>query len=77
MSLPPKSSAAADRDPHATGLRPATAEEAARLDAMAKKNPSLTPNELALERLNAERKAKGLPPLPAEAVVPPPTAPLK
>ena len=30
-------------------------QERARLEALAKKNPPLTPNELARERLNAER----------------------
>ena len=76
-SPPSTSSVGTERDPHATGLRPPTAEEAARLEAIAKKNPSLTPNELARERLNAERKAKDLPPLPAETAVPPPSVPLK
>jgi hypothetical protein len=52
------------------GLRPPTADERARLDAMAKKNPDTTPNALARERLNAERKAQGLPPLPAEPSTP-------
>ena len=46
------------------------------MDAMAKKNPETVPNALARERLNAERKAQGLPPLPAELAPPPPkTAP--
>ena len=61
-----------DSDPHATGLRPPTPEERARLEAMAKKNPAMTPNDLARERLNAERKAQGLPPLPAEPAPAPP-----
>ena len=66
---------AADNDPHATGLRPPTPEERARMDAMAKKNPAMKPNDLARERLNAERKAQGLPPLPVEpAPTPPPPA---
>ena len=77
-SAPPQSPmAAADTDPHARGLREPTAEERARMEALAKKNPPLTPNELARERLNAERKAQGLPPLPAEPVSPPPSAPAK
>ena len=70
---PPAATAAAtDNDPHATGLRPPTPEERARMDAMARKNPAMTPNDLARERLNAERKAQGLAPLPAEPAPTPP-----
>lgn len=61
-------------DPHALGLRPPTDEERARLDAISQKNPPLTPNALARARLNAERQAKGLPPLPTEIPPPPPTS---
>jgi len=68
--LPPASATAPDAEPRAMGLRPPTTEERARLDAMAKKNPDTTPNALARERLNAERKAQGLSPLPAEPVTP-------
>lgn len=69
--LPPPATTAAtsDTDPQARGLNPPTPEERARMDAMSKKNPETVPNELARERLNAERKAQGLPPLPA----PPPS----
>lgn len=42
------------------------------MDAMARKNPAMTPNDLARERLNAERKAQGLAPLPAEPAPTPP-----
>ncbi len=46
------------------------------MDAMATKNPKTLPNELARERLNAERKAQGLAPLPPEpAPAPPKSAP--
>src|SRR5204862_2629310 len=61
---PPKTT---ESERHARGLNPPTEEERARLDAMAQKDPSQTPNALARERLNAERKAKGLPPLPPES----------
>lgn len=63
-----------DADPHALGLRPPTDEERVRLDAISQKNPPLTPNALARDRLNAERQAKGLPPLPTETPAPPPTS---
>ena len=71
-ATPPPPAAATDTDPNSLGLRPPTAEERARMDAMAKKNPAMTANDLARERLNAERKAQGLPPLPAEPVPAPP-----
>lgn len=73
---PAAASATADTDPQARGLNPPTPEERARMDAMAKKNPETLPNALARERLNAERKAQGLPPLPAEPA-PTPTPPPK
>lgn len=63
-----------DGDPHELGLRPPTDEERARLDAVSQKNPPITPNALARDRLNAERQAKGLPPLPTETSTPPPTS---
>ncbi|MEN9632758.1 MAG: hypothetical protein RL077_1162 [Verrucomicrobiota bacterium] len=56
-------------EPRSLGLRVPTAEERARLDAIAPPNPPQIPNELARQRLNAERVAKGLAPLP-EAVPP-------
>jgi len=64
---PAKPVSGADSEPHALGLRPPTAAERARLAEISKKNPPTVPNELARERLDAERKARGLPPLPAEA----------
>lgn len=69
---PPKAPATAEGDPESLGLRPPTAEEKARLEEISKKNPELTPNELARARLNEERKAQGLAPLPAEPATPPP-----
>lgn len=75
--LPATPAAAPDAEPRALGLREPTAEERARMDALAKKNPVTAPNALARERLNAERKAQGLPPLPAEPVTSPPTPALK
>jgi hypothetical protein len=57
-------------EPRALGLNPPTAEEVARMDALAEKNPVTFPNALARERLNAERKAQGLPPLSGELVAP-------
>ena len=59
-----------DIEPRALGLNPPTAEELARMDALAEKNPVTFPNALARERLNAERKAQGLPPLSDELVAP-------
>ena len=56
-------------EPRSLGLRVPTPEERARLDAIAPPNPPQLPNELARQRLNAERVAKGLAPLP-EAVPP-------
>ena len=43
-----------------------TAEEQARLMKLAPPVTKIEPNALARERLNAERKAQGLPPLPAD-----------
>lgn len=68
-SPPPPAPAASE--PRALGLRPPTPEERARLDALAPKNPPQEPNALARERLNAERAAQGLPPLPEETKTPP------
>jgi hypothetical protein len=62
-----------DTDPHATGANPMTAEERAKLEKIAPRVTTIEPNELARERLNAERKAKGLPPLPPETAKPAPT----
>ena len=79
--LPPpakaSATAATETDPQALGLRPPTPEERARMDAMAKKDPATAANELARERLNAERKAQGLPPLPAEPLPPAPKSTAK
>lgn len=44
------------------------------MEVIAEKNPPTVPNQLARDRLNAERKAQGLPPLPAESA-PPPNSP--
>ena len=54
-------------EPRSLGLRVPTAEERARLETIAPPNPLQLPNELARQRLNAERVAKGLAPIP-EAV---------
>ena len=54
-------------EPRSLGLRVPTAEERARLETIAPPNPPQLPNELARQRLNAERVAKGLAPIP-EAV---------
>ena len=62
-------------EPRSLGLRVPTAEERARLDALALQNPPQLPNELARQRLNAERVAKGLAPLPE--AVPPSAQPTK
>lgn len=58
-----------EAEPRSLGLRVPTPEERARLDAIAPPNPPQLPNELARQRLNAERVAKGLAPL-LEAVPP-------
>lgn len=70
-TVPPTSVATTEKEANSLGLRPPTPEERARMDAMAKKNPETRANELARERLNAERKAQGLPPLPDDPVPPP------
>ena len=54
-------------EPRSLGLRVPTSEERARLETIAPPNPPQLPNELARQRLNAERVAKGLAPIP-EAV---------
>ena len=65
-------------EPRSLGLRGPTPEERARLDALAPLNPPQLPNELARQRLNAERVAKGLAPIPeAVPAVPASTHPIK
>lgn len=66
-SAPGSSARPTAAEPRSLGLRGPTPEERARLDALAPLNPPQLPNELARQRLNAERVAKGLAPIP-EAV---------
>jgi len=47
------------------GLNPPTGAQRAEMDATMVNTTDVQPNQLGLDRINAERKAKGLPPIPA------------
>jgi len=52
-----------------TGLKPAQKNEQEIINGLPS-NPPIEPNDLALERINSERQAEGLPPLPAPTATP-------
>ncbi|HEY3322391.1 MAG TPA: PA14 domain-containing protein [Planctomycetota bacterium] len=58
-----------DNDPHATGCRPPTLEEEARYNARATTAKNIRFNNLAWQRINEHRQAKGLMPAAAPADV--------
>jgi len=64
----------ATAEPRSLGLRVPTSKERARLETIAPPNPPQLPNELARQRLNAERVEKGLAPIPEAVPAVPPSA---
>ncbi len=61
---------ASDNDPHATGYLPPTPEQERHLQETHPKIVKVWPNQLALARVNEERKKKGQDPLPERGTVP-------
>jgi len=59
-----------DNDPHATGYLPPTPEQERHLQETHPKIVKVWPNQLALARVNEERKKKGQEPLPEKGIVP-------
>lgn len=59
---------ARDDDPHATGLLPPTPEEVRWVQEHALAPGKVRPNALALSRIQGERQARGLSPLPVERI---------
>ena len=73
-SAPGSSARPPAAEPRSLGLRGPTPEERARLETIAPPNPPQLPNELARQRLNAERVEKGLAPIPEAVPAVPPSA---
>jgi len=59
-----------DNDPHATGYIPPTPEQERHLQETHPRIVKVWPNQLALARINDERKKKGQEPLPEKGIVP-------
>jgi hypothetical protein len=62
--------AAIDNDPHAGGYIPPTPEQERHLQETHPRIVKVWPNQLAWTRLNGERRARGLAPLPEKGVAP-------
>jgi len=73
-SAPGSSARPTAAEPRSLGLRGPTSKERARLETIAPPNPPQLPNELARQRLNAERVEKGLAPIPEAVPAVPPSA---
>ena len=73
-SAPGSAAKPATAEPRSLGLRVPTSKERARLETIAPPNPPQLPNELARQRLNAERVEKGLAPIPEAVPAVPPSA---